>query len=112
MQGFLNKLSEYRESIWLNSHTNKIKYPKVVFAGLGEPLLHPEIVEILKLTHNYGFETELVTNGLLLDNDLAEEIVKSNLETICISLHSLNSSMYYKITGQLNWLMCWKISIV
>lgn len=41
----------------------------------GEPLMRPDILEILRYAHDLGFYTSIITNGTLL-KDLAEEIAK------------------------------------
>lgn len=74
-------------------------YPRVTFCGLGDPLLHPHISEIVKDAHELGFFTQLVTNGYNLSPDLVSRLGKSGLDELVISLHSLNSLNYYQITN-------------
>jgi MoaA/NifB/PqqE/SkfB family radical SAM enzyme len=59
---------------------------KVAFWGLGEPLLHPDIVEMVALAKDLGAETELISNGLLLDRILAEGLVSAGLDTLVLSV--------------------------
>lgn len=75
------------------------KYPRITFCGLGEPLLHPKIEEIIKISHDNGFYTQLVTNGALLSKEKAQQLAGSCLDEIAISLHSINPTNYLKITG-------------
>ena len=75
------------------------KYPRITFCGLGEPLLHPKIEEIIKIAHDNGFYTQLVTNGALLSKEKAQQLVSSHLDEIAISLHSTNSVNYLNTTG-------------
>ncbi len=58
----------------------------VAFWGLGEPLLHPDIVEMVALAGELGARTELITNGLLLDQGMAEGLVQAGLGTLVISV--------------------------
>ena len=44
--------------------------PRVSFSG-GEPLLHPDIVDLISRAHEMGFSTGLVSNGTLVNADLA-----------------------------------------
>jgi len=46
---------------------------KIAFWGIGEPLLHRDIVEMVSSAHALGVETELITNALLLDQTAAED---------------------------------------
>ncbi len=47
----------------------------VVLAGEGEPLLHPDIAEIVTYIKSQGVDVGLFTNGQLLGNDLASSIL-------------------------------------
>ncbi len=96
---FLSKLNNYRKKMWLNNHINSLKFPKLVFCGLGEPTLHPKIVDMIRQGNYYGFETELVTNGSTLTKDMTENLVEAGLTNIAISIHSLNYKKYKSITG-------------
>jgi wyosine [tRNA(Phe)-imidazoG37] synthetase (radical SAM superfamily) len=44
------------------------------FCGGGEPLLHPEIKDILQLPHKYGVQACLISNLDILNDDLANSI--------------------------------------
>lgn len=58
----------------------------VAFWGLGEPLLHPHIVEMVALAGELGARTELITNGLLLDAQMAEGLILAGLDTLVLSV--------------------------
>lgn len=45
------------------------------FCGGGEPLTHPEIRTVLSLPSRFGLRSCLITNGDLLDEKLAEDII-------------------------------------
>jgi len=62
-----------------------------------EPLLHPEIKEILDMVKKSGLECQLTTNGLLLER-VAKDIVKSGLDYLWVSLHGPRK-IHDKITG-------------
>jgi len=55
---------------------------------LGEPLLHPELAEILALCQGQGFKVNLTTNGTLLAKNHAILLESGSLRQINISLHS------------------------
>ncbi len=46
---------------------------KINFVG-GEPLLHPLILEIVKLARELGFVVSIVTNGSLLNRDMIKKL--------------------------------------
>lgn len=54
----------------------------VAFWGQGEPLLHPEIVEMVRLAGELGASTQLITNGLLLDPTIDEGLVLAGLSSL------------------------------
>lgn len=73
----LKKVQDYTDYIYLH-----VK---------GEPLLHPEIINFLKLAEKYNLKVNLTTNGTLFPS-LAKELGKCNsLNKINFSLHSENN---------------------
>lgn len=57
----------------------------VMFTG-GEPFLRKDIFELISYSVNRGLKTELVSNGSLINEDLAFKIVSSGLQNIAVSL--------------------------
>lgn len=55
---------------------------------MGEPLLHPELKQILKTADSMDVKLKITTNGTLLPIALPLLIKTKNLHTLCISLHS------------------------
>lgn len=55
----------------------------VSIAG-GEPTLHPELVEVVKLVHGRGHRVSLVTNGLLLTEELLGNLQPAGLDIVMI----------------------------
>ena len=56
---------------------------------LGEPLLHPDLGELLAHCHAQGFRVNLTTNGTLLSRHGAMLLVAPALRQVSISLHSI-----------------------
>jgi len=56
---------------------------------LGEPLLHPELGEILALCQAHGLKVNLTTNGTLLHQRQGLLLASSALRQVNISLHGL-----------------------
>lgn len=50
----------------------------------GEPTLHPDLVEIVRLIHQRGHSVSLVTNGLLLSDGLLGELRRAGLDIVMI----------------------------
>jgi len=65
---------------------------KVIFLFLsGEPLLHPEIGEIIRMAGVVG-KTIIHTNADVLTEEKALEIINSGLSEICFTLHEMSDT--------------------
>jgi len=64
---------------------------RVSFWGFGEPLLHPDIVEMVSLAKGLGASTDLITNGLLLTRELAERLVEAGLDRLTVSIDGVST---------------------
>lgn len=56
--------------------------------NFGEPMLHPDLPEFIGYATTRGIETSFYTNGELLTEKLAKELIESGLHEICVSAHS------------------------
>ncbi len=65
----------------------------------GEPLMTEGILDLVNFISNEGYRTNLVTNGFLIDEALAENIVNSNLDTLTISLDGIMRETHDFIRG-------------
>lgn len=59
---------------------------------LGEPLLHPQLDQLLALCHAWGFQVNLTTNGTLLPRQSRLLLAAPALRQVNISLHSCRGS--------------------
>jgi len=66
------------------------------FAGMGEPLLHPELPSMIAYAKNAGIADciSVYTNASLLRPKLSERITNAGLDRIRISLQGLDASAY------------------
>ncbi|MFC1717339.1 tungsten cofactor oxidoreductase radical SAM maturase [Candidatus Poribacteria bacterium] len=69
----------------------------VTLAGFGEPLYHPEILNMARAIKDLGLELNISTNGTLLDADVAEELVDIGLDKIVVSLDSGHPQLFEDI---------------
>ncbi|MGE3623287.1 MAG: radical SAM/SPASM domain-containing protein [Bdellovibrionales bacterium] len=69
----------------------------VRYAGEGEPLLHPFIMEFLTDMKRVGVATALTTNGLLLTEERCRTIVDADVTSVDISLDAHTPETYAKI---------------
>jgi len=69
----------------------------LILNGIGEPLLHPDLIEIIRLAKTSmppGATIGFQTNGFLLDEQKSLELVAAGLNTVCLSLDSLEESPF------------------
>lgn len=59
--------------------------PVLVLSG-GEPLVRPDLFELIRFAHEKGVPVALATNGTLISHFLAKEIVQSGIRRVSISL--------------------------
>jgi len=62
--------------------------PVVLFSG-GEPLVRPDIFDLIAYAVRLGLRAVLSTNGTLIDHDLAKELKKLGLSYVGISLDGI-----------------------
>ncbi len=69
----------------------------------GEPLLHPNIIEMIEYSNNKNLYTYLSTNAQTLDENISIQIVKSQLRHIVISIDGITQQSYeqYRVGGSL-----------
>jgi len=58
----------------------------------GEPLVHPNIVEIVRYCRELGFATSLTTNGFLLTRELVAQLEDAGLQVMQISVDRMTPS--------------------
>lgn len=68
--------------------------PIVFFGGLGEPLAHPNIVEMVAQAKAIGSTVELITNGTLLSKKLSEDLINAGLDGLWVSLDGATLESY------------------
>ena len=59
---------------------------------MGEPLLHPQLVEILHSCEEFGFRVCLTTNGTLLPEKLPLLLESPAIHKVSVSLHSMEGN--------------------
>ena len=81
----------------LDKFSNKLK--KIIFAGLGEPLLNKNIYDMIDISRNYTETTTLLTNGALLNKNNIDKLLNTCINEIRISMQGISEEDYYKICG-------------
>ena len=68
----------------------------VFFGGMGEPLVHPKLIEMVSLAAGRGRKVELITNGTLLSRDKTEALLGAGVSQIWVSIDEISEN-YDKI---------------
>lgn len=69
----------------------------VFFGGMGEPLLHPALPELVKTAAHAGKQTELITNGTLLTAEKARQLTDAGLNRLWLSMDGFSRESYEAI---------------
>ena len=71
----------------------------IYFTG-GEALLRPDIIPLIKLAASFNVITTINTNGILIDDVMARELVSSGLHDVTISLDGASAQTHDYIRGK------------
>lgn len=68
-------------------------------AGMGEPLLHPRIADMVRRFKESGKikKVQIITNASLLTRELAHKLIDAGLDQLKVSLQGISTEMYQKI---------------
>ena len=85
--------------VQLKEFPKKLKV--ISLTGHGEPMLHKDLPEMIRRVKyaNVAERIEIISNGSLLTNKLADEIIDAGLDILRISLQGLNSDKYLSVCG-------------
>ena len=78
--GIMSEETFGRLTTWLPKNCD------VFFAGLGEPLQHKLCISFIRLLHDSGRGTSIMTNGILLSGEKVAELFDSGLDKLQISI--------------------------
>jgi MoaA/NifB/PqqE/SkfB family radical SAM enzyme len=77
--------------------------PTIHLGGYGEPMFHPDFLEMVRLAKNAGARVEVTTNGTLLMADTAEALIDLDLDRLVVSLDGASPQHYEDIRGHSNF---------
>lgn len=82
----------------------KSKLLHVIFYFQGEPFLHPELNKMIQYAHKARLYTTTSTNGQMLTDKTAKEIVLSGLDKLIVSVDGSTQDIYetYRKGGKLS----------
>lgn len=65
----------------------------------GEPFLHPQLPKVVRRMVDRQIIGSTMTNGLLLKSKYTEPILEAGLNSLCVSLDTIDPEIYQKIRG-------------
>jgi MoaA/NifB/PqqE/SkfB family radical SAM enzyme len=68
--------------------------PGIFFGGFGEPLGHPRIAEMVQAAKSIGSAVELISNGILLDDEIVDRLVAAGLDRLWVSIDGASPASY------------------
>jgi MoaA/NifB/PqqE/SkfB family radical SAM enzyme len=71
-------------------HLPNISY--IHLQGWGEPLLNPHFFDLIELVKSHGCRCGTTTNGVLLNNKVAEKLITSGIDLVAISMAGAGAS--------------------
>lgn len=70
------------------------------FVGMGEPLLHKDLPEMIAYTKKKGIanRVEVITNGSLLTDELSDALIEAGLDRMVISIQGTTAQKYEEVS--------------
>ena len=69
----------------------------VHFGGFGEPLSHPNILDMIGACKQAGYQVEMITNGSFLTPEVARKLVELELDWLFVSLDGPDDESFSEI---------------
>jgi MoaA/NifB/PqqE/SkfB family radical SAM enzyme len=71
--------------------------PEIFFGGYGEPLSHPKSLDMVARAKSRGFRVSLITNGILLGEEVARRLIDIELDKLWVSLDGASPECYLDV---------------
>jgi MoaA/NifB/PqqE/SkfB family radical SAM enzyme len=68
--------------------------PELFFGGYGEPLSHPNVLDMIERAKRLGHRVSLITNGILLTEAVTRKLIDLNLDMLWVSLDGASPECY------------------
>lgn len=65
--------------------------------GWGEPLLHKDVIKMVKMAKKSGCSVSFTTNGTLLTRETSEEVTELGVDVIAVSIAGATRETHEKI---------------
>ena len=84
------------EGILAELHGRSSK-PEIFIGGYGEPLSHPDCLKMILKAKSMGFRVLLITNGILLTEEVSRAFIEIGLDMLWVSLDGASPECYADI---------------
>jgi MoaA/NifB/PqqE/SkfB family radical SAM enzyme len=64
--------------------------------GIGEPLIHPHIFNMIRIAHDAGIRTGLSTNATLIDDNRSDQLLECGLDYLILAFDGASKETYEK----------------
>jgi MoaA/NifB/PqqE/SkfB family radical SAM enzyme len=68
--------------------------PELFLGGYGEPLSHPQILDFIEQAKRRSYHVSLITNGILLTEQLSDGLIDLQLDMLWVSLDGASPECY------------------
>ena len=75
----------------------------VRISGGGEPMLHPEAVELMEYAKKKGAKVGLITNGSRFTEESSRRLLSAGVDMIEFSVDAADSETYHRVRPGLHW---------
>ncbi len=86
-------LSQWREHFAVFA---QMRLSKLTVSG-GEPTLYPDLISIIKEGKKYGWEMRINTNGSLIDQAFAVDLLNNGLDIVSLSVYSSRAELHDRL---------------
>ena len=67
---------------------------EIILSGSGEPLIYPQIFDLIKLVKSKGMHLNIITNATLLNDSICEILVKTKVDLLTVSIWAGSPKAY------------------
>lgn len=91
---------EFKRNLGLLRYTTEY----ITLFNFGEPLLNNELSKMIEYCNKYNISTQISTNGMLLTEERAKELINAGLDRIIFSIDTYDAEIYprYRVNGDFN----------
>jgi len=100
--GSVRRKKGYMDDEVFNKILKEIEYYKtpIRFIRMGEPLLHPKLIEYILLLKSIGSLVHINTNGFLLNEEMMDNLIQVGLDSIKFSFQGVDQKSYNEMRNK------------